>query len=111
MVTLKTDIKAYYAERAGEYEEIYSRPEREDDLDELHERVQEVLFGQHVLELACGTGYWTEHYAELTESVLATDIGPEVLAIAQAKGIEKAEFSVLDALDPQLPPGRTFTAC
>jgi SAM-dependent methyltransferase len=111
MATLKTDLQAYYAERAEHYEEIYQREERQDDLDELQERLQEVLFGQHVLELACGTGYWTEQYADLAESVLATDITPEVLAIAEAKDIDKVEYAVMDAFDVQKPAGRTVTAC
>lgn len=109
---VKTDLQAYYAQRVGEYDAIYAKPERQDDLEELQERVQEVLLGHDVLELACGTAYWTGHYAELAESVLATDISEEMLAFARARELPgPVEFARLDAFAPELPAGRRFSAC
>jgi SAM-dependent methyltransferase len=110
MTNVKTDMHAYYAERAPSYEEIYNKPERQDELDELHELVQEALFGQKVLELACGTGYWTAQYAEMAESVLATDINPALLDIARAKPFgENVRFELMDAFAPQVDS--PVTAC
>jgi ubiquinone/menaquinone biosynthesis C-methylase UbiE len=109
-VIVKTDMKAYYARRADGYEEIYAAPEREDDLEELQERVQDVLAGHSVLELACGTGYWTEQYAELAEAVLATDNNPAMLAHAQARDLpDTVEFAEMDAFN--VHTDRAFTAC
>jgi SAM-dependent methyltransferase len=104
------DMQAYYAQRADEYEKIYAKPERQADLAILHQRVRELLDGQQVLEIACGTGYWTAQYAPSAASVLATDINSEMLKHAEAKGLpaDKVRFAAADAFD--LPDGR-FTAC
>lgn len=39
----------------------------------------------HVLELACGSGAWTERLARTAESVTAVDAAPEMLALARAR--------------------------
>jgi demethylmenaquinone methyltransferase/2-methoxy-6-polyprenyl-1,4-benzoquinol methylase len=38
-----------------------------------------------VLEIACGTGWWTPHGAARARHWLATDINPETMALARAK--------------------------
>jgi ubiquinone/menaquinone biosynthesis C-methylase UbiE len=80
-----TDLVAYYARRASEYERIYAKPERQPDLRVLERRVAELLAGRKVLELACGTGYWTNVFASKAASVTALDVNDEVLDIARAK--------------------------
>lgn len=110
--TLNTDMAAYYARRADTYEDVYGKPECQADLAILHERVRDTLHGQRVLELACGTGYWTAQYAATAESVLATDINPEAIALAQAKNFpaDKVRFALADAFALQLPEEQ-FSAC
>lgn len=110
-IRASTDIIRYYAERAREYERIYERPERFDDLRRLEHHVRALTAGHSVREFACGTGYWTRVLAEEAESVLATDISPEVLEIAQGKRLptDRVEFAQADAFDPIPLPGR-FTA-
>ena len=110
-MSVNGDLAAYYAKRAETYERVYDKPERQADLAVLHERVRETLRGHRVLEIACGTGYWTAQFAGVAESVLATDINPEVIAVAQAKGLpaDKVEFALADAFDLQLEG--TYTAC
>ena len=49
-----------YAARAREYESIYEKPERQPDLRKLERLLPDMLAGRRVLELACGTGYWTQ---------------------------------------------------
>lgn len=78
-------LAEYYARRAGEYERIYAKPERQDDLAHLRERLAVLLAGRDVLEVACGTGYWTAAVAPRVRSLLATDVNEEVLAIARTK--------------------------
>ena len=80
-----TDLVAYYARRAAEYERIYARPERQADLGRLRERLGGLLAGRRVLELACGTGWWTEAIAPQAAEVTALDVNEEVLAIARSK--------------------------
>jgi SAM-dependent methyltransferase len=91
----------YYARRAPEYERIYQKPERQGDLRTLRTRVAQTFAGRHVLEIACGTGWWTEILAGPAHSVTATDINEEVLALARAKGLNgtKVSFQRCDAFD------------
>ncbi len=60
----------------------------------------EALHGRTVLEIACGTGYWTQHIARAAKKVQACDINEAVLEIAREKPIArgKAEFFRADAV-------------
>lgn len=89
----------YYAQRAQEYERIYHKPERQADLAALRPLLEQTFSGKRVLELACGTGYWTECLARSAASVLATDINEEVLQVARAKKLHpgRVTFAKLDA--------------
>ena len=91
----------YYARRAPEYERIYQKPERQEDLRTLRARVAQTFAGRRVVEIACGTGWWTEILAGTAHSVTATDINDEVLAVARAKGLDRARvsFQRCDAFD------------
>lgn len=83
----------YYARRAAEYERIYAKPERQADLAALRARIVSMLAGKRVLELACGTGYWTDLIAGSAVQVTALDLNEEVLAIARTKkNAGKVEF-------------------
>ncbi len=75
----------YYARRAAEYEEVYRKPERQVDLRRLAELLGAALAGELVLEVACGTGYWTQHLARVARRVVATDLNTAGLALAQQK--------------------------
>jgi ubiquinone/menaquinone biosynthesis C-methylase UbiE len=61
---MNTDIVSYYKGRSKEYERIYSKPERQEDLKSATTILQEIFAGKQVLEIACETGYWTEKIAE-----------------------------------------------
>jgi SAM-dependent methyltransferase len=93
-----TPLAAYYAARATEYERIYDKPERQADLAELRRRIPQYFAGRNVLEVACGTGYWTREIAAAARSVTATDVNKEVLAIARSKGLppERVRFESAD---------------
>jgi len=83
----------YYAQRASEYERIYAKPERQGDLAVLKARIGRLLAGRKVLELACGTGYWTELISGSTVQTTALDVNNEVLEIARSKkNAGKVEF-------------------
>lgn len=83
-------MEAYYARRAAEYEKIYAKPERQADLARLRKDIPALFKGERVLEIACGTGYWTPLIAAEAQSVLALDYNQETLAIARAKSYPKA---------------------
>ena len=88
-----TDLVSYYARRAQEYERIYAKPERQADLARLKARLASLVAGRCVLELACGTGWWTEVIAGHAAEVTALDANEEVLAIARAKRYPGARVS------------------
>ncbi|WP_295380481.1 class I SAM-dependent methyltransferase [uncultured Pseudacidovorax sp.] len=75
-------MQDYYAARAAEYDRIYAKPERQADFREMEAWLPGVLAGRHVLEVACGTGYWTQFYAAATAGVVALDGVVETLRIA-----------------------------
>lgn len=100
----------YYAQRAKTYEEIYRRPERQVDLQDLELRVTAALQSRKVLELACGTGYWTERYAGNATSVLATDVNQAMLETAQSKSYPPAKLAFQFA-DAYNPPAGDYDAC
>jgi demethylmenaquinone methyltransferase/2-methoxy-6-polyprenyl-1,4-benzoquinol methylase len=81
----QADLVEYYRRRAREYEAIYAKPERQADLAELRALIPDLLRGARVLEIACGTGYWTQLIAQAAASVLATDLAEEPMRIAQSK--------------------------
>ncbi|HEY0550395.1 MAG TPA: methyltransferase domain-containing protein [Verrucomicrobiae bacterium] len=86
-------LASYYARRAPEYERIYQKPERQADLRTLRKLAAEIFAERCVLEVACGTGWWTEILADCARSVVATDINEEVLAIAKARPMPASKVS------------------
>jgi ubiquinone/menaquinone biosynthesis C-methylase UbiE len=94
-------VVEFYAKSAAVIEEAYQDPERQQELDEVGERIQELLSGHTVLELACGAGYWTSVLAPVCDAVLATDINEELIELARGRDVEgeAVRWSVVDALD------------
>jgi demethylmenaquinone methyltransferase/2-methoxy-6-polyprenyl-1,4-benzoquinol methylase len=93
-------LEQYYARRASEYEKIYDKPERQHELEWLRRRVPELFADRTVLEVACGTGYWTQFIARRAAKVHACDINEAVLEIAREKPIPagRASFFRADAV-------------
>ena len=101
-------LEDYYSKRAREYEQVYEKPERQRELEWLRRRIPEVFRGRTVLEVACGTGYWTQFIAPVSKRVYAGDINESVLEIAREKPIPpgKATFYKADAVSlDNVPPG------
>jgi len=80
-----SDLAKYYADRASEYDAIYSKPERQGDIKLLSALLTEQLSNKSVLEVACGTGYWTQFYGPGSNFTTATDYNKEVLSIARGR--------------------------
>jgi demethylmenaquinone methyltransferase/2-methoxy-6-polyprenyl-1,4-benzoquinol methylase len=110
-MTLETAMERYYAQRAPYYERVYHKPERQADLKKLREMVVATLAGKNVLEVACGTGYWTEIIAPTAKSIVAVDVNEEVLAVARSKPIESGKVRFLQGDAYNLPQvERSFDA-
>jgi len=84
---MEPSLVQYYSRRAAEYEEIWHRPDpaRQAEQSALAAALKECLRGRRVLEVACGTGYWTTCAAEVAEHIYAVDASPQMLELARAK--------------------------
>ena len=92
------ELVDYYRRRAAEYETIYHKPERQGDLASLREKISTAMRGARVLEVACGTGYWTQLIAGVAAQVVATDLAEEPMRIAQSKTYaNRPSFTIADA--------------
>ena len=80
-------IEIYYRDRAPEYDRFYEIPERQGDLAWLRSWLLSHARGRTILEVATGTGYWTEVAARVAKTIVATDYNPEMLAIAEKRAL------------------------
>ena len=110
---LLDEQKAYYAARAPEYDEWWLRSGRHDRGPEFRRRwiaetneVRAALaaFGAYgrILEIACGTGWWTQQLAEGAKEVTALDASSEMLERCRARvetaglGAERVRYLLAD---------------
>jgi ubiquinone/menaquinone biosynthesis C-methylase UbiE len=101
----------YYDKRANEFDRIYQIPERQKDIAALKELVKKTLAGHDVLELACGTGYWTEVISQTAKSITAIDINAAPLELARRRNYGcPVLFREGDAFAMQLELDEKFTA-
>jgi demethylmenaquinone methyltransferase/2-methoxy-6-polyprenyl-1,4-benzoquinol methylase len=97
-------MHAYYAARAAEYDTIYLKPERQPNLRDMEAWISRVFEGKSVLEIACGTGYWTQFFAPSATRVVALDAAEETLRIARGRASSgKVEFVQGDAYEIPVP--------
>jgi demethylmenaquinone methyltransferase/2-methoxy-6-polyprenyl-1,4-benzoquinol methylase len=91
-------MREYYRERAPIYDRVYAYPERQSDLRILESRIPLEFADLDVLEIAAGTGYWTQHINLTANSLLATDATKEALRqIQQRPGLEQLPTQLADA--------------
>jgi len=101
------DLTDYYKNRAREYERVYEKSERQADLKRLGQTVGGVFAGLDVLEIACGTGFWTRFMSRAAKSIVATDVNDSVLDIARKKNygncpvrFVRADAYALEGIEP-----------
>ncbi len=107
----------YYRARAGEYDEWFYRVGRYDHGAALNQQcfdeAQQVMHVLHdlppvgtALELACGTGIWTEQLLKVADHITALDASPEVLEINRKKlGSARVSYQQADLFQWQ-PEGQ-----
>lgn len=87
---------AYYRARASGYDDWWFRRGRydrgeeqrrvwDDEIGHLERALDEAGPDGSVLELACGTGIWTQRLVRSASSVTAVDASPEILVINRAR--------------------------
>ena len=105
-------MRDYYVQRAAYYERVYGKPERQADLRAIEAWLPGPFAGRRVLEIACGTGWWTPHGARDCTRWLATDVNPETMAIAMTKPLPegKVAFATVDAYSFEGLGQQTFDA-
>lgn len=96
------EMIGYYRARApwhDEYMSYTSNEEMEKLLAPIIEWVEPYIKDQDVLEVACGTGNWTQVLARRARSVLAFDYADTMIEIACAKSYlnDRVTFKVTDA--------------
>jgi ubiquinone/menaquinone biosynthesis C-methylase UbiE len=99
------ETSEYYAAMSPVYNETagYNKVTVEPLRIPIKNRYREIIMGRRVLEIACGTGYWTEVIGQAAESVLATDINQSMLsqAVSRCHHLANVKFQIADtfALD------------
>ena len=94
--TLLEEQLSYYRQRAAEYDEWWERRGRYDrgpetnakwdtEVASVRQVFDELELKGEVLELAPGTGYWTQLLAARTERVTALDGSPEMIEINRGR--------------------------
>jgi demethylmenaquinone methyltransferase/2-methoxy-6-polyprenyl-1,4-benzoquinol methylase len=110
----------YYRARAGEYDDWWERTGRYDrgsqeneawfaEIRTAKQLVAESLVGNDVLELAGGTGNWTEFLAPKVESLTVVDASPEVIEINRHK-VQDPKVRYLQADLFEWRPEQTYDA-
>ncbi len=89
-------MHAYYSDRAPHMaKNLVKVPEG--PLLEIITELQNFAKNRTVLEVACGTGYWTPHIARVSRKIVSTDYSDEMLEVARGQGIDNAHFVHDDA--------------
>jgi SAM-dependent methyltransferase len=92
-----TSLEKYYAARAAEYDRIYQKTERQPELRKLEGLLARAFPNLDVLEIACGTGYWTQFIARSAGKILAIDYNPETIRIAQSRSYGQCSLEFVRA--------------
>jgi SAM-dependent methyltransferase len=111
----------YYRARAGEYDDWWLRRGRYDHGEEANARwfadgaavaaaLERFAPTGDIVELACGTGLWTERLAPHARSLTAIDASPEVIALARERVADpRVEYVQADLFAWE--PARTYDVC
>ena len=114
------EMKDYYRARANEYDEWFYRRGRYDrglegnarwfaEADEVFTALDTLDMKGNVLELAAGTGIWTERLIRTASSITIIDASPEMIAINRARiASDRVSYVQADLFTWQ--PTRTYDA-
>jgi ubiquinone/menaquinone biosynthesis C-methylase UbiE len=104
---MSDDMVKYYKDRAKEYEQVYEwrDPRRQQEQDRLGREIKQALKARDVLDVGCGTGYWTQKTSMTAHRITGIDINEAVLEIARSKIYGcPTEFKKMDAYHMKFQP-------
>ena len=115
--SLLAEQAAYYRARAAEYDEWFFRLGRYDrgsvgnaawfaEVDEVRAALDAFGPSGDVLELACGTGLWTERLLPYATQLTCVDASPEMIEINRVRVGGSVEYVVADLFS--WTPDRTY---
>jgi len=81
-------MEEYYRRRAKGFDEDFYQGRdifRQKELQGIADVSREVLKARRVLDVACGTAYWTQIVSETAQSIVGADLAEEMLEIAEGK--------------------------
>jgi demethylmenaquinone methyltransferase/2-methoxy-6-polyprenyl-1,4-benzoquinol methylase len=93
-------MSVYYCRRAAwhdEYMEYHGNRAMEKLLGPIISYLEPLVVDKNLLEVACGTGNWTDVWSRRARQVTATDYSREALDIAREKLAENERVTLLEA--------------
>jgi ubiquinone/menaquinone biosynthesis C-methylase UbiE len=101
MIHFDKALRRYYDEQANVYDDMHMRsdPLWRKELEAVADAMSKVISGRRVLEVACGTGFWTEIAARAAVHVVAVDASERMLTVARKRKMssENVEYVLGDA--------------
>jgi len=90
-------LRRYYDEQARVYDDMYMRsdPVWRRELESVASVMTKVLSDRRVLEVACGTGFWTEIVAKVARRVVAVDASERMLTVARKRKTRSANVEYM----------------
>ncbi|NHK31089.1 MAG: class I SAM-dependent methyltransferase [Asgard group archaeon] len=99
-------MEEYYRKWAPDYEKFYYECEPEIKEANMYTAnlLKNYLANRFVLEIACGTGYWTRYLSQTAKQIIAVDLLPETLYFAKKKQYAcSVSFVIADAYNLSFP--------
>ncbi|MGB9979891.1 class I SAM-dependent methyltransferase [Methanobacterium sp.] len=94
----------FWAELANRYDSAIDNIMGDKIRPKIREKLNKEDNLKNLIELGCGTGYFTKTLAKKSESIISTDISEEMLSIAREK-LKGFEFQVMDCQDCKFDNG------
>jgi SAM-dependent methyltransferase len=98
---LVKEVAEYYDSLAKGYHRRFGYDKVNDtqEFNEIRDLISGIFTGRDVLEIACGTGYWTSIVARVAKSVMATDLNRSMISEAEQllSGYKNISFDEADA--------------
>lgn len=83
--TLSQDIKEYYANIANSIDNVYKKNHYRTDLKNISNWLKKEFSNKTIIDIACGTGFWTQKISEIATSVMGIDVNESCIELAKSR--------------------------